>query len=564
MATGGAGTSGAAAYQRLEKPDNEISDSLKYWGGIQAQANEAEKARQARRGEEDRARKDVQDATKKKQEDKWEDQYSLKGDEYETKATGFDSYDDMMRSYALETVDKNAEYNRKAMEARKAGDSATARMYEAKISKLKNAFSNMKNGEDAYGKLNADYVARAAKGDIADIDADEWEGNMDMVHQNNMRVTYDDNDNIIYKGKRKNDDGTEEEVAIPNSALIDGNYYARSPVPLVGKGGLVDDVLQQLGKRTYDNVTGYLTTSSQVWDSTAQRGTSAAIDTVLASNDKGSVLYYDLFKEKIPRGQKLTEAQREKVKSKVTDMIKAGYDEKVSKKFDSAQYRADKAGEKDKNKDNPYSARKFDIQQILSGEEPVQFGGDLKWEGTNYNVTKSYLSPDGKNVVLEASYTPKGKTTPKNKNIVIPKNERTLNNLFDGFSDKVLDFDKVIKSDPYAYRDTQSVPATKLEEQLADHFSDDGSFDDDNKEFIAKVKELYPDAVIKDTSKWWSTSNGITINGKRVLLDNGYDQAMQGVKEALGIQNKPNNSQPASAAPTTTKPSTADPLGLGI
>ena len=86
---------GEAAYLRLQKPDNNLSQTLQFWGGIAA-----------RRGEEDRARDERQEAVKKQELREWENKYGLKEADFQNKYTGFGSYDDMNRDYARFTTDR--------------------------------------------------------------------------------------------------------------------------------------------------------------------------------------------------------------------------------------------------------------------------------------------------------------------------------------------------------------------------------------------------------------------------------------------------------------------------
>lgn len=554
-------TTGAAAYQRLKEPDNAISQGLQFWGGIEAQ-----------QGAEHRARNERNDIAKAKEAKDYQERITPKGDEFLNISTGFDDTDANYRQYSQEVIGDYASLSREAMQAQASGNILKAREIEGQMAVVKNNFKNITAGQKGAAELFKNFKTAAEKGSISGQDEDIMLKLMDNVAQGKAKLVYDKNSKTgNYVTEIENDRGQKETITIPNGALIDGSINWRDKVNITGDNGFVDNTLKQLGKRTYDTVSGYYINTNQKWDEKAERAADARIDVILSSPNSASDVLYQMTGKKTPIGKPISEEDEAIVRQGLMDAIKGGYDEKSSKKTDlsipefNERVRHNKAMEDAASKpkvkpktaeEESLSARHYDIKKVMDDNDVSQFGGDFKYGGRSGNASSAKVL--GNNIVLDVTYTDKkGKST--TEKLVIPKNERTINNLFDAFSKKPLSFEKVVATEPYAYREPAKGVTTTTMGEMSSFFSKDGSFNNDDDGFIKALKQLYPEANLSNPWSFLRADNAIKVNGKEIKLDkknNDINSLFKEIDDALGAGDKP------SAAVQTKPTAKADPLGI--
>ena len=323
MANGIQGTE--AAFLRLQKPDNQISTGLQYWGGLKAQ-----------RGAEDRARQEREGVRKNKEIGDWEGKWSLKEGDFANQYTGFNNYDDVARDFSTHAIDKYVKYQREARQALESGDLMKKRELEGKLMKVKNSFKEFSKGQKAYGELNTKYVEGAQNGSISGVDAGSWEAVMEASAVNfNVAARLDDNDNLLYTGIADFQDGQRKPFEVSNADLINGNFAPIQKQQLSGDKGVVDNILKTLGKRTTDRTTGFTTTTYQTFDGLRQK---AAKDQIMALTQSDDFIA-DILNQ-MNGSTKRTGFNSEDIKSvedQLYSWVQAGYSEEISTDFDSSR-----------------------------------------------------------------------------------------------------------------------------------------------------------------------------------------------------------------------------------
>lgn len=328
-------TSGGYAYTRLGRLDNGISQSLQYWGGLAAQ-----------RGVEDRARQEREGIRKQKERVDWEEKWNMKEKDFLNTVTGFDTYDDIARDGTNYIMDKYIDYNRLAKEALDNGNLKAKNEYEMKMMKLKSSFGNVKNFQDHFAKLNADYVKMANEGKVSGVDK-EWENIMQsIIMKKNVSFRTDKDDNLVYLGFYEGEDGEQIPFEIKQSDMINGTFRPYQKQQIAGKGGLIDGILHTLGKMKKDEITGYTITTNQIWDKERETATNIQIDSMLESDEVMADLYYQITDGKSTKRKDFTNKERELVKTKMFDLVRAGYDEEIKYDYDSKRASAENQRER--------------------------------------------------------------------------------------------------------------------------------------------------------------------------------------------------------------------------
>lgn len=538
---------GGAAYLQLKPFNDGINQGLQYWGGIAA-----------RRGEEERARAEREGIRRKKEISDWETKYNLKEGDFLNQHTGFDSYDATLQDFSKHTMDKYVEYNRMARQALENGDLKTKSDYEMKMMKLKNGFKEVTKGQEAFAELNKKYLQMVQDRKMSGVDAENWEKVMEAVNRdNNLAMRWTEDDKLVYTGLKTLSDGTQEPYEVAHVDLINGNFRPYERQQLSGDGGIIDNILHNLGKKTTDKITGLTKTTSQVWDDVRQKAALGHIDSLLESDEVMADLYYQMINGKSKKRNGFSNEEKNTVRKELLELVRGGYDETEKKTFESGRAanergkdanniargrlaetkrhnRAQEAlgrarlavqakggGKQPTKKDVELGTRKWNINQVM-GNNDVSFfrGGDFEWAGKEYQATGAEIV--GNSVVI---------STRKGKKITVPKSETVLNDLFNSFEGTNTKFDDVVSKQEYAWRDERAGTITDITNALDYQYSSDGSFIGDDGDFAYELKKLYPNAKITTP---WSFDEKITVNGNTIDLTKSREQVEKDVRTALG------------------------------
>lgn len=321
MATGLGG--GGAAYQKLTTPEDGISRSMQYWGGLFAQQAEANRDRE----EKERIRK-------AKEISEWEEKNQINYEDFKQTITGYNTYDDVGRGYANSAMDKYvSEYN-KAEEAMKRGDNKTMQIHRNNLLKIKGTFNQIKDMSVVLAKRNAEYMDMTAKGEMSGVDKDTWEAQNYALAGKNFSVDLDENFNPVLKGITNiGTDGEESTFEIPYSQMVNGDWRPYRRQELVGKTGLVNTVLGSLGTYEEERARNGNIVTSKLWSDKLAQGAEALIKPMLQSDEVMADLT-NQFDNSSKKRKDFSEEEKSNMLGKLTKMVEAAYSEKYKEVWD--------------------------------------------------------------------------------------------------------------------------------------------------------------------------------------------------------------------------------------
>lgn len=321
-----AGAGGGAAYKGYQKLDNSMSQGLQKWGGIKAQENAAEKLADERAGVRDQNRKD--DWMKNHQ---WED--------LENEITGYETFDDTSRVLFNDVRNQTTDLHRQATELRNSGKTLEADQVWNKYLKTRGAFKEFAKIQPVLAEHNKNFKKDFEAGKVSAVDDDylsfiQAQENIDYKPKVvDGTLLYD----VLFKDK----DGKTLDVKTMSHADIVKNKYSYIPRnEMLGKDGLVTNILSSIGKRTYDEIKGDYKYSFQEWDDKSIAMVDSYADGLMESDRTMSDLYYQATGEKKfgnikyrRRGKQddFTDADKTIVKDWIKKQVEGGYDTKNTK-----------------------------------------------------------------------------------------------------------------------------------------------------------------------------------------------------------------------------------------
>lgn len=313
-----------AAYQRLTTPDDGLSKSMQYWGGLFAQQAENNRDRQDK--EKIRKQKEVQD---------WEEKNEMKFDDFKQNITGYNTYDDVGRQYAQRAMDAYIDQYNKAEEAMKGGKFKEMQSYRNNMLKIKGTFGQVKDMNVSLSKQNAAYEDLVAKGQMSGVDKDTWEAQNYALLGKNMDVFLDSNFNPVVKGitNLDNPEAEQSPFEIPYNQMINGDWRAYKRQELVGKGGLVPTVLDSLGSYESEIKADGKIVTSKLWSNKLEKGAADLIEPMLQSQEVMADLT-NQFDNSSKKRTGFNDSDREAMKKKLVGMVQASYSEKYKSAWD--------------------------------------------------------------------------------------------------------------------------------------------------------------------------------------------------------------------------------------
>lgn len=306
---------GGSAFVRLQKPEDNIGQSLQYWGGLKAQEREADKGRAERA-----------QVRREEQAKEWDKEYGFKYDDFVSKVTGFDTYDQIKADYASQVSDQYVDLYRKANEAMTSGNIQDRRKYESQMMRLKGAFKQVQQADELIGKRFSESMKMAQEGKMSGVDSDTWDAEMQAIAKDmNYQIVVGSNGSPEVIGLKTLQDGSQEPFRIKFSDIVNGTWRPYQKQQVAGKGGLVDNILFNLGKKTVDNRTGVLITTNQQWDKEREMASKGHIDSLLASDEVMADLYHQMVDSTSRKRKDFTEEEKDKVAKKMMFLIEGGY-----------------------------------------------------------------------------------------------------------------------------------------------------------------------------------------------------------------------------------------------
>lgn len=258
----------------------------------------------------------------------------------QSKATGFETRDDVARDYAYTATQRSMEYAELAREAAQNGDWVAMNNYKGKMKRIEGDFKNTVNDEKLLGEIFTGYRDKYQSGEIDD---DEWLDFAESMEKFNYEIKLDENDNKVITAIELDDEGQPVMDAEGNPKVMTKKWadvvnQRDRPFEVVrledkeGKKGLIGDMLSTMGKRKYDEETGQYITTTQTWDDEAERQFTAKVKG-LQSNDR---TMYSLLKQasggEITKKKDFTDSDKQLVEDFLRFQVKGGYDTEESMK----------------------------------------------------------------------------------------------------------------------------------------------------------------------------------------------------------------------------------------
>ena len=509
---------GGSGYIRLEKPDNAISQGLQFWGGIAA--NEAA---------EKRARNERQGIAKKKEVSDWEEKYDLKAGDFQSKYTGFKSFDEMNTDFSMYMSDEYVKLQRGAKDAMASGNMKEKGRLEGEMIRLKNAFGEASKSQQFFGDKYKAYQKAAIEGNVSGSSKDFEDIVQAAILDKNVSLRMVDG-NLTYTGLKEGDNG-KEPFTVAAQDIMDGSFSWNKKQQVSGEEGLVDNILSNLGKITREGTNGYYSISTQAWDDGKEKGihseaTNDAIDALLGDAEVMGDLLYQFSgvngDKKISKMKGFNDSDYKLVRKKLNAMVRAGYTEKFGKTFNSSKYATDSANAKKKVKDPSLSNLHYDADQFVDGDYTGLLGRHINEYDEEVNIREVILAPDGNYVIA---------TTDKGERIEIPNTKRGfLEFKIRGKEEyKGLTPEKVMDNEPSKYRN-DSVGGSPITSVANDLFDAEGKPTVDDEQFLERLNETF--GITGEDNFTWS-GNSLTINGKAVDTSS-KEKFVKSMNKAIG------------------------------
>lgn len=321
-----ANVSGAAAYQRLQVPEDGMNQSLQFWGAQQAKENADKKLADER--------EDVRQTQALKE---WEAKTQLKEGDFKNKYTGFKSFDDVNTDFSMYATQRYVDLQRKALQARESGDNVERLKYESEMIRLKNDFGEVAKSQDFFAKKFADYQKAVSEGRVSGASKDFENIIQEALVNKNIALRYIDG-NLAYTGLKNG----KEPFVIPYQDLMDGSFSWFEKQDIDGKGGIVDNISDSLGTITRQSDKGYYKISTQAWsDKIHGESVDKAIDALLGNKEVMGDLLYQISGGNISKMRDFKDKEYELVKDNLRTRVRAKYSEKFSSEFNTSRYNTD-------------------------------------------------------------------------------------------------------------------------------------------------------------------------------------------------------------------------------
>lgn len=545
--------SSGAAYRQLERVGNYIAPNVN-------------KAADRLAGDMDAAmeRADRRKARAEKRFDEASKAAAVDTEALVSKTTGFVNRDDVARDYAMTATQRSQEYSDLAIEAAARGDYKAHQMYLNKMNRIKGDFKNAVNDEARLKELFKTYLTKYQNNEIDDDDFLDF---ATATEDFNYEIGLDENDNrVINAFVTDEETGETRTITKKMSDLVNGNDRPWERTKVEGKGGVVDQMLVNLGKRTYDQAGENYITTSQVWDDKAEKGFEAQAAGLMSDERKMYSLLKQASNGQIRKKSGFTDEDRNMVKNFLRDQVIGAYDETTSEKVrqltpdekekQAAANRAVTRRGQDlaqaRHKDNMalkwYNAMKPDGEGDLTDEEmkmsrlhqdALDFSANSKPQVLNGTTItrdkKEYtvydvLEPKGANYVTVYMKDSKDRIVKEN----VPKTKR-------GFLDfklrspqyKKYTADKVLDQKPIEYQEITPQQASQVQAIFDSTYKDeDGKFNGDDDAFVADLREMYGlSAAEVDDVLSFLDFNVIKVGKAEIDLDD--DDAMLQVDRAI-------------------------------
>lgn len=471
-------TQGAAAYTRLQRPGNSISQGLQYWGGIQAKENAEKRARDER----DQVRKNK---AIKELDAKWG---SGMMEKLKATVSNFDTADKINADYSMKMRKKFTENYNEMRKAKQAGDLDKVSELQLNSQNMLNSFEQVQTFYKGLQEKYKDYQKLVSEGKISDVESENFEAEMESLIKNyDGAFELDERYSPSILGIKPNG----EPFEVSYTDFVNGNW---SPYLKQDPNGIVKDTLGLLGKRKKDRVTGDYIRTDQKWDETRAEAASGYVDAIVSNDAKMADLYNQMIDPSSKQKKGFSDSQKKQVKDLLIQRIKAGYDENMSIKGNPA--RNDRKKTKPKTPEQEKASRlHYDVKRAVNDGDYTVLMTNVQdeYNEDKFNTVADVVKKGNQLLLRDES----GRNIGSVNNTTRAITDFLINN---ARSYRDMDADTVLSEEPVEYRKGNTAAIDILD--VADRLFDSSGKPKEDDEEIMKILQDTGLNDMKDVFTW--------------------------------------------------------------
>jgi hypothetical protein len=512
-----ANVGGGAAYQKLEVPNDGVSQALQYWGGKESQRVADKKLAEEREG--------VRKAAADKEV---HDKYKIDPTKYNITDAGYDDENQANTHLSRRIMQKNNDLMRSAKELALAGNMGEAqKLYdEAKLNET--SFQNEQVLSETH-KANYQFI----------IDNKDSISGYSKGYENFYKAgaglgkqikDINEEGQIVHMTELVDDDGNKQTQIVNAKDIKNGNWrpYMQQDV-----NQDTTDIATNLSKIERKDTNGVRIISGNKWDDGKENGIHTQAATELIQAKLGDVEYmsdmvdkfdlYEQFKldeDNPPVNYKFSTDQKKIVEDKLLSIVKAKYNETFGNVVDSSLVNAYK---------KPVGKEKDPVMSKLH-QDAIDF------ENGNYRGVLGRHETEFGEVVNIREAIPSGNTV----TLVTDGDPIEISNTGRAFLEfklrgnpeyKKYTPDMVLDAEAEVYS-TQNVAGSDISAIAKDMFDAEGKPKVDDEMFLKILKEKF--GITGEDNFTWS-GNSLRVNGKNVSTAS-QAQFEASLKAALGAR----------------------------
>lgn len=548
-----ADTGGGAAYIRLQKPDDSLSQASQFWGAQQGRVNADEKLAAERAG------------IRKAEQEKYDaERYSLDPSQYKTSDFGFQDVNADNINYATERVNREAGLMREAAEMKAKGNLKGA---EAKRNEAMSNRASFAARQATAGTLKSTFddlqkLVQAGKSSGWNKGLENLYKGTTMPNGKMRTVINKDGQDVLVTTFTDDEGQTHQQM----SSAADINSGVFRPYQKQDINGDVAKISKSLGSISKTTSNTKYSHETKLWSDAVHGKAAREAIKPLVNNPEymaDMVDQLDLYDEmgidrnNPPTSPVFSEKQKKIVEDRLLSEVKGQYDEVNKTTYHGHEF-APRVPKAKTAEETDLSKLRYDAQQAVHNHDYSGLIGEVQMgkDGTKQTVSKVVESPDGKTLVLLDSAGEEIKRVSNSERGIIEHKLGSSGTMYGKAT-----VEKAMKIAPEAY-ERETVKASDITDAVAKQYDPNGKFIGSEEDFTNSLQDLYPDADIV-AGAWSPFHNEIVVNGMEVnLTDKSKGQVEQEIRKALGFKNGQAQAikAPSQQKKTQTKQPTAAEL----
>jgi len=265
---------GAAAYKQLERLPNDLGQAME---GI---ANRQQAEAGAKRKENAAQKQAIQ-----KRKDDYADLNKVDPAAFEYEATSHTDFDEIMGKAANQGFKTSTDIRTQANKAFNQGDRETADALHSQADRIETTFKNFKTSRKEFATIMDKNRKDMVAGKILDK---SWAMFQDSIDRNEFTMEYQDGDFLIRALKRdkngdvvRDENGDAEYIEKTMGDVRKGLDQPYQWQDAEGKGGMIDNIMVNFGKKTYDEEQDQYIVTSTEWDETNEAALTNYVESII-------------------------------------------------------------------------------------------------------------------------------------------------------------------------------------------------------------------------------------------------------------------------------------------